>query len=138
MAVETAVAGHVEHGLGQEQPVGDHHRDVAVEGGEGLAVGRVLEVQRRAHRQAEPFGLKLNRRGRQRQAAAAGLARRLGVDGGDVVAGRRQGGERRHREGRRSHEDDAQRHGPLRVAQAVLRAALVNFFTTMSRFSLEM
>ena len=56
--------------------------------------------------------------------AASGGSRRLRIDGCDLVAGRRDLGQRRHREIGRPHEDDAQHWNlPFRLTARIRREA---------------
>ena len=122
VAVVAAEPRAFEDGRRQEQPVGDDHGDVGSERAEGGLLGLALQRNRRKHRYAQPLGLALHRRRRQFQAAAAGRARRLGVDGDDLVARLGQRAQRGDREFGRSHEDDAQRHCfPKRFADSRTR-----------------
>ena len=75
----------------------------------GLCFG-CLEAGGVAHAQAPALGKGLHRRGRQ-LVATAGRARRLGIDGGDLVASIKEGAQHRHGEIRGAHENQAQ---PLR------------------------
>ena len=65
--------------------------------------------------------------------AASARTRRLGIDGGDLMAGLDEGPERGHREIGRAHEDDAQNQAPARASFC----ALANFLTIRSRLSFE-
>ena len=89
MQVDAAEARRVEDRPRQEQAVGADDREIGAERGElGLRLG-ILERARRAHRQAQPLGRLVHGRAAQ-LVAAAGRAWRLGVDGGDLVAGGEQ------------------------------------------------
>ena len=72
-------------------------------------LGFVFQGQRRAHRNAMRQGELVHRAGHHIHAPALG-ARRLGVNGGDVMALRQQFGQRRHREIRGAHEREAESH----------------------------
>src|SRR3546814_4173941 len=61
--------------------------------------------------------------------AALRRARRLGVDGRDVVPRGVESGERRHREGRRSHEGDAHGEGLWRRMGGGARLSLTPIVT---------
>ena len=104
---------HVEDGTGQEQPISDDDGHIEIEGGEGVSVRFLLEVQRRADLQPELFGRRMNGGGRQRQAATARLARRLGIDGGDSMASVMERAKGRHGEVGRAHESEGESHGPV-------------------------
>ena len=104
MDVETAEAGGIEDRLRQDQAVGHHHGDIGAETGEGGLFGGGFEADRVAQRQAQRLGAALHRRGPVVPAAAR-RARRLAIDGDNLVrSGNRI--ERRDGEIGRAHEND--------------------------------
>jgi hypothetical protein len=105
MDVEAPAARRIQNRLRQDQAVRGDHGNIRAERREGLPVRRVLEVHRKAHGQPQPLRRLLHRRGLRLLAALRGT-RRLRVDGGDIVPRCHKRLERRHREGRGSHEDN--------------------------------
>ena len=105
--------GRVEHRARQQQAVGADHREVRRQGGE-LRLGlRVLAACVACDLQSQPFGRLVHGRSAELMAAAGG-PRRLGVDGGDLVAGVQQRLEAGQNEAGRAHDHEAQafRHAP--------------------------
>jgi hypothetical protein len=107
MDVEAAEPRRVEDRARQDQAVGRDHGGIEAECGEGGLLLLRLQRDRMAHRQAQGLGPRLDRRGLG-LVAASGRARRLAVDGGDLVPGRRERVQHRHGEIRRAHEGEAQ------------------------------
>ena len=113
MDIEAAEARGVEDRLGQDQSIGDDNRGVGIESAEALLLLGTLKPFWCCNGQVCLFSRLVHRRLAQGH-AAAGCARRLGIDGNDLVAGFEDRAKRRHGEVGRAHEDDAQgRHGPL-------------------------
>ncbi len=87
MHVDTAQTRSVEHGLGQDQTVGDHYHQVGAKGGQfGLGLflaqgGGLINRQIVSQRQL------LDRAGSELLAAAGRLVG-LGINGDDLVVGR--------------------------------------------------
>ena len=103
MKIDAAKSRHVENGPRKDQSIGGNHRHVGVERPEGGRSRAVPQRDRCPHVEAKglgPFG----DHGGAHALAAAGAARRLRVDGHDVVAIAMQGLQHRQGEGRRSHE----------------------------------
>ena len=95
-------------GLGQEQAVGADDGEVGAEGGElPLRLG-VLQRARRADLEAQALGRVVDGRAAE-PVPATGGAGRLGVDGGDLVAGGEEGVEAGQDEAGRAHHDEAER-----------------------------
>ena len=108
MDIQAAVGGGIEHRLRQDQAISRDHRYVGVQRGE-IGLRRCpAQTRRGADGQAMRLGPIMHRAPLQFLAALR-RARRLGIDGGNIMPRRDQCGERRHRKGRRAHEDDA--HG---------------------------
>ena len=74
----------------QQQAIGDDDGGIGSEVAEGLLLGLALQRDRRAHLDAQPFGLALHRRWRQLEPAPAGGPRRLRIDRSDVRGRPRQ------------------------------------------------
>ena len=110
MKIETSEARRLQHGRRQQQSVGDDDGGVGGVAGERRPIGIGLEIDRRQHGEASGLGKRLHGRFAVRHATAGG-ARRLRVDGDDLVPGADNFRQRRHGKRRRSHEDDAQGHG---------------------------
>ena len=127
--VETAMARRIQHRLRQEEAIGHHHRHIGVQRGQSLAVRRIAKVQRGADLQPQFRSSRTHGR-RAFLSAAPGAARRLGVDGGDIVACVDQRIQRRNREVRRSHENDA--HQP-RFLSLAKRSRTILRFIRLSR-----
>jgi hypothetical protein len=106
MDVEDAVTRGVENGLRQDQSIGHDHGGIGVEGLESRLFLRTLETLWREHKYARLLGRLMHRRFTHAH-AAPGRTRRLGVNGGNLVACIANGAKRRHGEVRRSHEDNA-------------------------------
>jgi hypothetical protein len=167
MNVEAAERHGFEDRLRQDEAVGDDDGGVGAVSAESLL--RILCSERcgREHRQTETPRFALNRGRLQLEPAAAARLRRARIDRRDVMAARHEFGQRRQREIRRAHEDEAKRHGFLllsprrrgeeRSYTVCVRvfsltggcgvtglvvpasfAALVNFLIARSRLSLEM
>ena len=113
MQVEAAVHRRVEEGFRQDLAIGDDDADIDVKRGEAFGLAFVPEARGREHRQGEAFGDLMHRRLAACHAAPGG-ARRLGVDGGDVVALADDLGQGRDGEIRRSEKGDA--HGGRGIA----------------------
>ena len=95
-------------GCGQDQAVSGDHRQIGIERGEARLFVGVAQGSRSANFDAERFGAVMDG-GPALALAAAGRARRLAIDRDDVMARVDQRVEARHREVRRSHEDDPHR-----------------------------
>ncbi len=108
MDIEAPARDRVEHRLRQDQPVGDHHPDLGPERGDLRRRLRPLQRRRRPHLEPQRRGPRRHR-ARPRPLPAPAGPRRPGVDRRHLVPGRDQRLERRHREVRGSHEDEA--HG---------------------------
>ena len=92
----------------QDQAVGDDHGRIETESGEVRLLCRDLSATPEcAPAMPRSSGNGVDRR-RPRSLAAAGRARRLGVDGSDLVAGIDERAQRRDGEVRRAHEGEAQ------------------------------
>ncbi len=117
---------------GQDQPVGGHHGGIEAERREPRLLGRVLQRGGGADRKAERLGARLHRR-RLDAVAAAGRARRLRIDGGNLVPGRRQRLQDRHGETGRAHEGEAHH-----IADSAFAfCALASLRMMMLRFSAD-
>jgi hypothetical protein len=108
--VEAAEARHVEHRLRQDLAVGDDDGDIRLQSrelGDELRIARPRRLQHR-HRALDR---ELLHRRRVQLAAAAG--RLVGLaDHRHHLLGVEEGPQRRHRELRRAHEDDAHQASP--------------------------
>ena len=130
MQIEAAQPGRIQNGFGQQQAVSDHHRGIEAQRRKGGLFVGAFQGKRSANVQARRLGKFVHWAGGGLHAAAAG-ARRLGIDGGDVMALGDQFGQRRNREVRCAHECQAQCH------QTAAFFALVSFLSSMARLSLE-
>ena len=130
MQIEAAQPGRIQNGFGQQQAVSHHNSGIETQRSEsGLFVG-AFQRKRRADFKARRLGEFVHRAWCRLHAPAAGT-RRLGIDGGNVMALGDQFGQRRNREFRRAHERQAQCH------QTAAFFALVSFLSSMARLSLE-
>src|SRR3954452_25614062 len=110
MQIETAERRRVQNELRQDHAIGDNHGGVRLVRTKLVQRFRALQRRRSNHGYAEPSRLLLHRRWLQFHAAPGGFWR-AGIDGGDLMAMRHQLKQRRHRELRRAHEDQSERHG---------------------------
>ena len=120
----------VEDGLGQDQPIGCDHSEIGVQPAEPRLLSVVPQRLRRPHLDPELLRPLVHRRLPLRLAASR-RPRRLRVDRDDVMSRLDQRVEARHREFRRSHEDDAHRraYGERAIVDraGLLRRALVEW-----------
>ncbi len=94
--------GRGEHGRRQDQAVGGHHGGIQVQRGEfGLRFGVGAQAGGGTDGKAEPVRRDVHRAFAKRVSAAGG-ARRLAIDGGDVMASGAQREQRGHGEVRDS------------------------------------
>ena len=98
--VEASFGRRVQNGLRQDQAIGDDNGDVGVQRGKSLLLFCALQRNRVAHLQRQRLGPGVHRRWAQLLAPAR-RARRLAIDGGNLVPGLDQSLQHRHREGRR-------------------------------------
>ena len=106
----------LEDRLGQDQAVGRDHRQIGVERAEPRLLLLVAQRSRRPHLDAQLLGA-LVHRGLALGLAAARRPRRLAIDRDDLMPRLDQRVEARHRELRRSHEDDPHRAAPMAKLQ---------------------
>ena len=99
--------GRRQHGLRQDQAVGDDDADVGAMGRERTGLRLGLQAGRGERGQPVALGQEVDRRLPLRHAAPGG-PRRLSIDGRDRVPRRQNAGKRRNGEIGRAHEDDAQ------------------------------
>ncbi len=97
MQIETAELRRIEDRLGQQQPVSDDNRRIQFERGEFRLRLRILQRQRRTDGNAKTRGGFGDGRRFGVEAASLG-ARRLRIDGNDLVALPNKLGERGHGE----------------------------------------
>lgn len=109
MDVQASQARRIEHRLRQQQAVGRHNGDIGAQRSEFFLFLGALQRNRVPNLDPTCLGFLVDGRGGQFLAAATAGARRLAVDGNDLVPGLDQRDECGHREIGRSHEDDA--HG---------------------------
>ena len=119
-------------GFGQHQAVGDDDRGIEIQRGERCLL-RSASFSDTGVRTGNPCVAAscVDRRRFGRQAAALGT-RRLGIDGGDVVALRDQLGKSGHREIRRAHESEAQ-GSPCLFQRSLPCCSLRNAMERLSR-----
>ena len=108
MQVEGAVSRSLEDRRRQDQPIGHDHRGVGVKRPEAFQLLGVLQPFRCAQGEPRRFSCGLDGRFAQSH-AAAGAARRLGINASDLVARFEDRAKARHGEIGRAHEDDAHR-----------------------------
>ena len=106
MDIETAQFGRFQNRLGQQQAIGHDDGCVGAKGGQCRLFVFALQGDRCMNRQSFFQGEGVNGAGFF-LVAAPGRARRLGIDGGDIVPGVQQGGQGRHRKLGASHENEA-------------------------------
>jgi len=110
MQVEAAKRWRIENDLGQDHAIGDDHGRLRMVRAKFGRRFRCLQGGRRRHGDAEPPRLLLHRARLQLHAAPGGLCRPR-IDRRDLMAMGHKLQQRRHREIRRAHEDQSQRHG---------------------------
>jgi hypothetical protein len=130
--VEAAKRHGFQHRHGEDQPISHYNRGIGFKGGKlGLRFS-IAERFRRQNRNAEAFRRLMHRRFHQFQPAPPTRSGGAGIDSHDLMALTDDFGQRRHGEGWRAHEGEAQAH-----ASSSRFASLVNFLITRSRFSFE-
>ena len=114
--VEAAQARCVEHGARQDQAIGSDHGNIAAlrDFEELRHRRRISEAARGEDRNTQRLGAGLNR-AHQQLLAAPGRLGRAGIDGDDLVPGRRQRIKRRNGKKRRAHVDDPHGHACKRL-----------------------
>jgi len=90
MQIHTAVRGHIQHHLGQEQAIGGHYHQIRCKGGQfGLSFG-IAQTERLKHRNASLQCRLFDRAGGQFSPATC-RAIRLGINRHHVFASVQQG-----------------------------------------------
>jgi hypothetical protein len=107
MHIDAAGLGRLQDRLRQDQPVGRHYRQIGIERPEPCLFVLVAQRPRRPHWNPELLG-PLVHRGFALCLAAPRWPRRLAIGRDHLMARLHERVEARHREVRRSHEDDAQ------------------------------
>ena len=110
--IQTAVFRRIKNRLRQKQTIGHNNGHIGVQRGKFCLFIRTFQRHRVAHGQAQRLGPCVDRCGAVFLASAR-RARRLAVDGGDVVTGFDQRIQHRNREIRRTHKDNAHVHPTL-------------------------
>ena len=114
--VQAAKPWGVQDGLRQNQTIGDNHGNIGTEGHEFCLIAGQFQRGGMVNRQPQFASADVHRAGPVGLATASG-ARRLGIDGEDLVRpGKRI--QNRHRKIRRSHEDDFHMRLPSFPARA--------------------
>ena len=145
MTVDAAQTRNIQHHLRQDQPVGDHHHQVGLQGGQFRLGGRITQGLRLKDRDAVLDRQLLHRAGHQ-LLATSGRAVGLGVDGHHLAARIKQGLQVLGGEFRGAGEDDthgssltkkACRSKPLGSDHACWRCCFSSFFLMRSRLSCD-